>query len=115
MAKDEFDIGQMIGGLGAGIESLKNMMTAQHGALSARLDIAMNGQKETDKTVSFIEKKVDAANYRLDEIIKPDGEIMRGIKYAHNYNENKKKVSFLMSVVLSLGAALGWLANHLFR
>jgi hypothetical protein len=112
MAKNEFDIGQMIGGLGASIESLKEAMTRQHGEITAQISMTMVGQKEIEKTLTIVDKNATKAHDRIDDqsatLVHIKDIATRALELSEDYHETKKKAIFGAGILISIGAFLKW-------
>lgn len=108
MAKDEFDIGQMIGSLGASIESLKEAMTRQHGELTAQISMTILGQKEMDKSIALIDKSNTKAHERIDDhaanLIHIKDLAEKALKLGEDLENSKKKIIWTIGGV-SIGAS----------
>jgi len=108
MAKDEFDLGAMIGGLGASIESLKEAMTRQHGELTAQISMTILGQKEMDKSIALIDKSNTKAHERIDDhavnLIHIKDLAEKALRLGEDLENSKKKLLWTFGGI-SIGAS----------
>lgn len=123
MAKDEFDLGSLIGGIKSSVDSLAQTMTQQHANLGGRLDAMANTlaiySKDTDKNIALIDKKLEKAHDRIDDNVVDIAEIKNDLKATtkkvDDIEDNKKKIYYTSSgIATGVGIGSGVLGGKLF-
>lgn len=102
MAKDEFDLGNILGGLKSSVDSLKETMTQHHVAFNVKLDMLV-------KENGAIDKKADRAIDQIDDVNKEVSFLKNIVEQTsqkvESLEESKKKILWTMGGV-SIGGSI---------
>lgn len=124
MADDnDLKVAGEIGALTAGIGSLEKVMTQQHASMNGKLDMLIKNNILVDQKIDTAFVKINKVDERVDNLFHPDygaitllkQQARRALEYGEDYNGNKKKVTWLASIVFSFGAFISWVVGVLLK